>query len=39
MKRKDTVKPNGHYKPNYEQVEPKVLIGTKYDTEEFKETL
>jgi hypothetical protein len=39
MKRKDTVKANGHYKPNYELVEPRVLTNVKYDAEEHKEEL
>lgn len=39
MKHKDTVKPNGHYKPNYEQVEPRVKTNVKYDAEEHKEEL
>jgi hypothetical protein len=39
MKMKDTVKPNGHYKPNFEFVEPRVLTNVKYAAEEHKESL
>ena len=39
MKLKDTVKPNGHYKPNYEFVESRVTTNVKYDAEEHKEEL
>ena len=36
---KDTVKPSGHYKPNYEQVEPRVLTNVKYAAGEHREEL
>ena len=39
MKLKDTVKPSGHYKPNYEFVESRVTTNVKYDAEEHKEEL
>ena len=39
MKLKDTVKPNGHYKPNYDLVESRVTTNVKYDAEEHKEEL
>jgi hypothetical protein len=39
MNHKDTVKPAGHYKPNFSLVEPKVKVGVKYDQEEVKEQI
>ena len=37
MKLRDHLKPQGHYKPAFNLVEPRIQIGVKYDADEFKD--